>query len=147
MNLPARFWAKVAIAGPAECWEWTAALHTKGYGWFSLDGRPRAAHRLALEAALRRQLAEGMMACHTCDNRKCVNPAHLYEGTALDNARDLTARSRVYGEKHHTAKLSDADVAWVRESELRQSTIAWCLGISRSHVSLIRNHRTREART
>jgi hypothetical protein len=48
--------------------------------------------RLSLAIKLERNIKPGYFACHTCDNRCCINPDHLYEGTHMDNVRDMTAR-------------------------------------------------------
>lgn len=81
--------------GLGRCWEWSGARNHGGYGVLKLPGRRTAlAHRVALEAALGRPLAAGMLACHRCDNRRCCRPSHLYEGTDHDNLMDQYARDR-----------------------------------------------------
>lgn len=72
-----------------------------GYGWVyvgrtSPSGHPfsEKAHRIALTLKLERDILDGFLACHTCDNPSCINPAHLYEGTQFDNERDKSVRGR-----------------------------------------------------
>lgn len=89
----ARFWAKVDKRGPDECWPWNGTL-VKGHGQFSIGRRRIYAHRFALELSLDRELAPGALACHTCDNGRCVNPSHVYEGTPQTNVDDMWARQR-----------------------------------------------------
>ena len=69
------------------CTDWTGALSTKGYGQFGLCGLNVGAHRVALllEGVT---LRPGMVVRHLCHRKTCVNPAHLVEGTYLENARD-----------------------------------------------------------
>jgi hypothetical protein len=62
-------------------------------------------------------MGEGMQACHHCDNPRCCNPDHLFEGTPADNMRDKTEKGRgrsispkLKGEEHGRAVLSEADV-------------------------------------
>src|ERR1700753_3132438 len=72
----------------SDCILWAGKAHSHGYG--ALHGI--GVHRLALELKLGRSIAVGMMACHTCDVKTCINPDHLYEGTASSNALDYSAR-------------------------------------------------------
>jgi len=91
-----RFWAKVDRRGPDECWEWRGARNGKGYGVFRIESRSIGAHRFAfgLDA-----IPEGNFVCHVCDNPSCVNPAHLWTGTAKDNNRDMQAKGRLVNPK------------------------------------------------
>jgi hypothetical protein len=85
------FWRSVdKSGGPDACWPWTGYRMASGYG----RNRHGYTHRYALQLALGRPLGPGMEACHTCDNPPCCNPAHLFEGTRLDNERDKTAKGR-----------------------------------------------------
>lgn len=80
-----------ATLGTDECWRWRGGLTYEGYGRMSRT----PAHRVALEWAngcpLPPYRATGLMVCHTCDVRECVNPAHLYLGTASMNQSDRFA--------------------------------------------------------
>ena len=96
------FWAKVAIfpnLGPdGECWEWKGALSKSGYGQTRINGAQIRAHRYAY-AAFNGPIPEGLFVMHSCDNRKCVNPAHLSTGTHTDNMRDCAAKGRTKEQK------------------------------------------------
>jgi hypothetical protein len=84
----ARFWEKVDQRGGADaCWNWTASLTTDGYGRFKAKGVVQSSSRIALQIALDKPLW-GDIVCHTCHNRKCCNPKHLYAGTQSQNMQD-----------------------------------------------------------
>ena len=90
-NTKARFLAKVAQQG--DCHEWQSVLHRDGYGKFYLEGKQEFAHRAAYRLFIG-EIERGLNVLHKCDNRKCVNPEHLYLGDTRDNARDRTERAR-----------------------------------------------------
>ena len=110
-----RFWEKVDIKEDSECWPWTASVDTDGYGWFSFKsetakkGKTVMAHRYS--ALLHyKEIEEGKLVRHTCDNRSCVNPAHLVLGSAADNSADMVERNRQSrGEKQHQANFTDVE--------------------------------------
>lgn len=92
------FWKKVDRTNASGCWEWQGALTHRGYGVknnLCEDGKKRLihAHRMAW-IIFRDSIPEGLMVCHTCDNRKCCNPEHLFLGTAQDNMDDKIAKGR-----------------------------------------------------
>jgi hypothetical protein len=94
-GLAERFWEKVAMAGPDECWIWTDKPTEDGYGRFKITPTEQVkAHRLSYVLATGNDPGE-LLVRHKCDNPLCVNPAHLELGTQADNMRDASERGRL----------------------------------------------------
>ena len=87
------FWNKVNKNTPNGCWEWIASTNGRGYDRFRFQGKAHQAHRVSY------QLNHGvdpkeLYVCHTCDNKSCVNPEHLFLGTQFDNMQDKIIKGR-----------------------------------------------------
>jgi hypothetical protein len=158
-TLEERFWAKVDCRAPDECWNFTARIERTGYGIAyvgTVAGRRIriGAHRLSWILA-HGEITDDLCVLHRCDNRRCVNPGHLFLGTKKDNYHDMVAKGRlpsqnpgwipVRGEKINTAKLSAADVLEIRKRHgagESASALARAFGISSRNASSIVNRQS-----
>lgn len=111
-----RFWNKVDKNGPmpegknlsTQCWIWTA-FKEKGYGQFGYEGKVWKAHRMSW-LMTNGPISDGLCVLHTCDNRSCVNPDHLFLGTYDDNNKDRSDKNRsngMHGRKDYIVTFPD----------------------------------------
>jgi hypothetical protein len=129
----------------SACIEWTGAVSSNGYGsrWFC--GKHQSTHRVAWIEA-NGEIPEGMVVCHACDNKLCVNLEHLFLGTQADNVADMMAKgrgspppiNRMYGERHPQAKLTWSDVEMIHRSDASGASLARQLGVSAETVKRVR---------
>src|SRR5216683_2220131 len=153
-----RFWEKVKKLSP--CWIWIGATTPQGYGSIATiringKGFTELAHRVAYELTYG-DIPRGMFVCHTCDNRFCVNPSHLFLGTHQDNMQDMHQKGRsiehtkperhARGERQHLAKLTAEQVQEIRSRIIgkrgERATLAREFGISKSAMSSLLNGET-----
>lgn len=100
---------------PNGCWQWTAASRGNGYGALKIDGKVHDAHRVSY-LIHKGAIADDLLVMHSCDNRGCVNPAHLKAGTYSDNHNDAIAKGRLTPyKKTRTEPLTEAELASLRK--------------------------------
>ena len=89
-SLEERFWKKVNKS--EGCWDWTGCLDKAGYGRIigKVNGKWEVlyAHRFSWELENKQPFPDNLESCHVCNNRKCVNPAHIHPGTTAQNTTD-----------------------------------------------------------
>lgn len=146
-----RFWNKVHISGHDKCWLWKGGVRRgkcSGYGNFHIGRSAFTAHRVAWVMEYGPIPVgdgyHGTCVCHRCDNRLCVNPAHLFLGSHEDNIRDMMEKGRglkAHGESHSSAKLKDEDVIEMRRlfktGKFKRATLAKMFGIDWSAAHFV----------
>lgn len=132
-----RLWLYVDKGDPDECWNWKGKKRPHGYGRTSINGKGIDAHR-ASWLIHNGEIPEGMCVLHKCDNPSCVNPAHLFLGTHLDNTLDMFAKGRA---NCPPRKLSHEQVQEIRlrhkEGRGTCNGMAAEYGISNAMISMI----------
>ncbi len=94
------------------CWNWNKRLTSAGYGKFGNTSAHRVSYALYVG-----QIPDGMCVLHRCDNKKCVNPDHLFIGTQQDNVKDMNLKGR-----GGRTKLSTDEVKKIRQAALEGET-------------------------
>ncbi len=146
------FWNRVNKDGPipphvphlGKCWEWTGGLKRGGgYGDLSINGEIMRAHRYSWQINVG-DIPDGKFVLHKCDNRKCVNPSHLFIGDDADNVRDRVQKGRSAdqrGEKSPSAKLTTDQVLEIRNSTTKLSVLAKRFNVTYENTWKIRTGR------
>lgn len=136
-----RFWRFVEVRGEDECWPWIGSL-CDGYGMITFFYKRIKAHRVSVYLS-GRLIPSGLSACHSCDNRKCVNPSHIWLGTNAENVADRDAKGRCRsrgqsGERNYKTTLTNEKVFEIRADNRKHREIALDFGISKASVSDIK---------
>lgn len=141
-NLHDRFEAQYIPEPNSGCWLWTGFLDRFGYGYFRIGDIKDRPHRYAFRFYCG-PIPENRQVCHRCDIASCVNPDHLFLGTALENNRDKVKKSRqARGETIGIAKLTEGEIKEIRGDFRSQRAIAADYGISHTNVGYIKRHET-----
>lgn len=114
-----------------DCWEWNGILTRDGYGAIRAHGRMRLAHRLAY-TVWSGPIPDDLCVLHKCDNRRCINPDHLFLGTRLDNTADMLSKGR--GKNQKPGKVHTTCTVEGCENPYR------CAGYCKMHYSRLLVH-------
>ena len=119
------------------CHNWRRTLSRYGYGVIVIAGQRYLVHRMV--AARQGWKVKGLCVLHRCDNRKCINPDHLFVGTLADNRRDCVSKGRqARGSRHGNAKLTEGDVREIRSAAgVTQTALAERYCVSPQLIGLI----------
>jgi hypothetical protein len=146
----------MSILGKDDCWDWKASTMNSGYGQFVIRKNKKvialSAHRTAYRL-FNGLIPEGLQVNHTCDNKVCVNPNHLYAGTQKENLSDMIQRgrqnkdrSKMRGENNPKSKLTNEDVLEIRrlykDEHIYQSELGKQFGVSQCAICCIVNRKS-----
>lgn len=146
--------------GHGACWIWPMCKTQRGYGQVTIDGKKEGAHRASWSLRFG-PVPAGKFICHKCDTPACVNPAHLFAGTHVENMMDMHAKKRSVfhkmpdlmresgarlarahtGEAHPAAKLTKKDAEKIRSDHRAQREIAKDYGVSQATISAVKQAR------
>lgn len=146
------------------CWDWSGCCpKNPGYGEFRYSLKLERAHRASWIIHFG-EIPKGIFVCHTCDNKRCSNPEHLFLGTCKENNLDAIEKGLhptmgKSGSQNHMSKLSEEQVVKIRseldkrkgisKSEimkhgLSQKKLAEKFGVSQGTISLINTNSIRK---
>ena len=132
---------------PDGCWYWTGPINNNSYGRIYVSGRREFTHRLSYK--IFNGEINGSLVCHTCDNKLCVNPDHLFLGNHSINALDMHAKgksNKPIGERIGIAKLNINKVIEIRnmfhENMASKTNIAKHFGVHPNTIHAVITERT-----
>ena len=134
------------IEKTSRCWIWNGTKDIKGYGVMKIEKKMYKAHRLVYELFIGSIPKDpinyhGTLVMHKCDNPSCVNPDHLFLGTAADNAHDRDMKGRTARQKgsiHGGSKLTESQVIAIRKDPRIAKEISKDYGVSRQQITGIK---------
>jgi hypothetical protein len=118
-----------------SCWRWLGSFYPGGYGKVHVNRVAFGAH-VIMYRLFHPEADTYLSVLHTCDNKWCVNPKHLFLGTHSENMRDMQLKGR-----GNTTKVAPNTVKKIRESPLSCRAAGRKFGLSKAQISKIRNHK------
>lgn len=139
---PAYLHSMVDKSTDTGCWEWTGRLNNNGYGIISVGKGAVLMHRASWEVFCG-DIPDHLYVLHKCDNRKCINPNHLFLGSLLDNNRDARQKMRTFTDgRHFNARLTVDEVLEIKNMpSVSSDDLASLYSVSRATINAIRSGR------
>jgi hypothetical protein len=145
-----KFWKQIQFpSNYNDCWIFNGKLYSNGYGCFGINRTSFLAHRISFLIYYHYLPNNENIVMHNCDNRACVNPLHLKEGSTSDNIQDMLNKNRnnpSKGENHFRCKLSDQDVLDIRKARKKGvlgKVLAEKYHVSKTQIYRIANNKRR----
>lgn len=136
---------RYSIPTPNGCIEWDGNKNKNGYGMISISNKRHQITRLIYTMRIG-PIPDNMFVCHRCDNPNCINPSHLFLGSALDNSTDMVQKGRqAKGNKNGNSKLDEEKVITIRslhKNGYSLKEISRQFNISKANTSDIVNRKT-----
>jgi len=144
-NILEDVWEKINIGGEDDCWEWVGNIRKDGYADFTVGGKKILVHRAAYQTRIK-EIPKDICVLHTCDNRKCCNPKHLFLGTQCDNIKDMIKKERnAKGNQYPNTKLNKEKVFKIKKlystNKYSQKELAKQFNVDASEISRVINNK------
>jgi HNH endonuclease len=125
------------------CWLWIGGMTNAGYGVCGSEKKKTvSAHRLAY-SVFKCEIPDGKIVAHSCDNRLCVNPEHLWLATHKQNSQDMVTKNRsAKGERCGKSKLTNEQICFIRNSDLSHRELGRIFNVSHANVGYIKRNAT-----
>jgi len=139
-----RFWNQVCSRQAGECWVWDGSVSANGYGQFWYNQLNFSAHRISYMMFFG-PIQSNDLVCHKCDNKRCVNPKHLYIGTHLSNIIDRYTRFPDSGRGYRVSNFNTDEASQMNtlyQQGWNYTNISELFNTTRQTISNIVNKRT-----
>ena len=138
-----KFMDQIEGTDPEKCWKWTGSFMRGDYPLFYGDGKQEPALRILYKIYYKKKLTKHWVIQHTCKNRWCMNPNHIYADRRDEAAKEIQRERRRFtrGERHPQAQLTEDDVRRIRhevlENGVQQKKMAEEYQVTKTHISNI----------